>query len=182
MGTCTIEHESRAFRAFLKLKPCRYHHYNSMPNKRPSSINVNSVKYEIKLNSKSINYLLIFLLSLINQVQTSGLFELDIIKYENYYFNDTSLLVNPFIQSYSSLWPQLIGHHWSYNNYNSSNHSNHHLNSNLVYNLCLKEPKARILGKPCTFGEIQASVKFPNQAVTLKEKFTFRWTVSVHII
>ena len=103
---------------------------------------------------------------LVNSVQSSGLFELDIIKYENYLFNE-------------SLHPPPLWHHlsnWSTTNLNHLN--GNQLNSNLIYNLCLKEPKARVLGKPCTFGETQASANLPNQPVSLKELFTFRWTVS----
>lgn len=154
-----------------------YHLVNHSINSINSNQTVNIKDYLKRSSTKNyskcnsifyvlLNYLFILFLN-INSVRSSGLFELDIIKYENYFLNET-IHYTP-VQSIS-LWHHLTN--WS---------SINHLNSNLIYNLCLKEPKARILGKPCTFGETQISANLLNQPVSLKELITFRWTVSIFI-
>lgn len=129
-------------------------------------------------NENQLLFFLVFLLtvnSVLHSVQCGGLFELDIIKYENYHFNESSAFYTN--HPYTTVWHHLTN--WSISH--STNQLNH-LNSNLIYNLCLKEPKARILDRPCTFGEIQASTSLPNQPVSLKEPFTFRWIVSSNFL
>lgn len=90
--------------------------------------------------------------------RASGVFEMEILKYEH--FNLSRVPTDSFLSVLS-----LPGYPEPY----------------LVYNLCLKEANARLLSQPCTFGQLSSSPSSLAIPVLMRMPFTFRWMVSVWI-